>query len=225
MVDVVRLTEILEELKPYQAVLVAVSKTKSVEAIREVYDTGHKIFGENYVQEMVDKHEQLSKDIQWHFIGHLQTNKVKVIASFVSLIHGVDSMKLLKEINKEAQKNNRVINCLLQIHIAQEDTKFGLSFEEAEQLLQSNELKDLKNISIKGFMGMATLTDGEQQIRKEFRLLKGKFDEAKVKSEIRNHKLEVLSMGMSSDYKIALEEGSNMIRIGSAIFGERNGSV
>jgi pyridoxal phosphate enzyme (YggS family) len=212
------LFSILDELKSFDATLVAVSKTKTVEAIREVYNTGHKIFGENYVQEIVEKHAQLPNDIQWHFIGHLQTNKVKSIASFVSLIQSVDSLKLLKEINKEGIKNNRVIHCLLQVHIAKEETKFGLSFEEAGELLQSHELAVLKNISIKGLMGMATLTTDQQQIRNEFRSLK------KLRDRIRtqNFELKTLSFGMSGDYKIALEEGSNMIRIGSAIFGERN---
>ncbi len=218
------LFSILKELESHDATLVAVSKAKPVEAIREVYDCGHKIFGENYVQELADKHEQLPKDIQWHFIGHLQTNKVKLIAPFVSLIHGVDSLKLLKEIDKEAKKNNRVINCLLQIYIAKEETKFGLSFEEAEQLLQSNELNELKNISIKGFMGMATLTDDEQQIRKEFHSLKVFLERIKNSRQSAVDS-QLLSMGMTSDYKIALEEGSNLVRIGSAIFGERNSAV
>jgi pyridoxal phosphate enzyme (YggS family) len=218
----VRLTSILNELKAYKASLVAVSKTKPIEVIKEVYDSGHKVFGENYVQELVGKYERLPKDIEWHFIGHLQTNKVKLIAPFVSLIHGVDSLKLLREIDKEAKKNNRIINCLLQVHIANEETKFGFSFEEATSLFQSSKSDDLKNISIKGLMGMATLTNDENQIRKEFRSLKQFSDNLASKSEIRNPKSEILSMGMTSDYKIALEEGSNMVRIGSAIFGERN---
>jgi pyridoxal phosphate enzyme (YggS family) len=173
------------------------------------------------VQELVEKHAQLPADIQWHFIGHLQTNKVKLIAPFVSLIHGVDSLKLLKEIDKEAKKNNRIINCLLQIYIADEETKFGFSMEEATNLLDSDELLPLKNISVKGLMGMATLTNDEVKIRSEFRSLKSFFDSCKSKFEIRNSKFEILSCGMTSDYKIALKEGSSMVRIGSAIFGER----
>jgi len=210
---------ILSELKKYNAVLVAVSKKKSSEEIKQVYDAGHTIFGENYVQELKEKYEALPKDIQWHFIGHLQTNKVKIIAPFVSLIQSVDSLKLLKEINKEGEKNNRVINCLLQIHIAQEETKFGLSFEEAEIVLRSQELNQMKNISITGLMGMASMTEDKLKIKKEFKSLKLFYDT--LKFEIRNSKFEILSMGMTSDYKIALEEGSNMVRIGSAIFGER----
>lgn len=209
---------ILGELKPYHASLVAVTKTKPVEMIKEAYDCGHKIFGENYVQEMKEKYDQLPKDIEWHFIGHLQSNKVKHIASFVKLVQSVDSLSLLKEINKQAQKNNRVIDCLLQIHIAEEETKFGLSFQEAEELLSSTEIKTFENISIKGLMGMATLTGDEKQIRKEFKSLNAFFQ----KLQTPNSELQTLSMGMTSDYKIALEEGSNMVRIGSAIFGERN---
>lgn len=213
-----KLEQILEELKPYKAQLVAVSKTKPVETIRSVYDYGQKVFGENYVQEMTDKHQQLPADIQWHYIGHLQTNKVKHIVPFVSLIQSVDSFKLLKEINKQAAKYNRTINCFLQIYIAKEETKFGLSFEEAEQLLNSPELKDLKYISIKGLMGMASLAEDKNQIRNEFRSLKNFL----IRLQSTNSQpLTILSMGMTSDYKIALEEGSNMVRIGSAIFGER----
>jgi pyridoxal phosphate enzyme (YggS family) len=220
-VDLNQLKIILSELRKYNATLVAVSKKKSPEEIKQVYDVGHKIFGENYVQELQEKYETLPKDIQWHFIGHLQSNKVKVIAPFVSLIQSVDSLKLLKEINKEGEKNNRVINCLLQIHIAQEETKFGFSFEEAEIVLRSPELKQMENISVRGLMGMATLTEDRSKIKKEFNSLKRFFDQVKTKFEIRNSKFEFLSMGMTSDYRIALEEGSNMVRIGSAIFGER----
>lgn len=194
--------------------LVAVSKTKPNNLIIEAYNAGQREFGENYVQELVDKQEQLPKDIHWHFIGHLQSNKVKYIAPFVYLIHGVDSFNLLKEINKQALKNNRVINCLLQIYIAQEDTKFGLSFKEATDILKSEEYKSLKNISVKGFMAMASNTNNQAQIRKEFHSLKNfsnQFPE-----------LKILSFGMSSDYKLAIEEGSTMIRVGSSIFGERN---
>ncbi len=196
---------------PSQVKLVVVTKTHPAERILEAYNAGHKIFGENRAQELVSKHGQLPKDIEWHLIGHLQTNKVKMIAPFVSLIHSVDSMKLLKEINKCAEKEKRVIDCLLQIYIAKEETKFGLSFEEAEEILHSQELQQMKNIRIAGLMGMATLTDNEQQIRNEFKSLNDFF-----------LKLQTLSMGMSSDYKIAIEEGSNLIRVGSLIFGERH---
>ncbi len=199
---------------PAAVTLVAVSKTKPKELITEAYEAGQKDFGENYVQELCDKHEQLPKDIRWHFIGHLQSNKVKSIAPFVHLIHGVDSFKLLKEINKEAKKNDRIINCLLQLFIANEETKFGLSFEEADAILKSDELKTLENISIKGFMAMATNTDNEEQIRSEFRSVK-------IFAKKYPH-LSVLSYGMSSDFKIAVEEGSTMVRLGSSIFGERN---
>jgi pyridoxal phosphate enzyme (YggS family) len=220
-VDISHLKVILTELKAHNATLVAVSKKKSADEIKQVYDAGHKIFGENYVQELKEKYEALPKDIQWHFIGHLQTNKVRVIAPFVSLIQSVDSLKLLKEINKEAKKNNRVINCLLQIHIAREETKFGLSFEEAETLLHSQELKQLKNISVTGLMGMTTLTEDETKIRNEFNSLKKFFKQLQNQPQTSNFKPQTLSMGMTSDYRIALEEGSNMVRIGSAIFGER----
>ena len=202
---------------PPKVKLIVVSKTQPVESILEVYNANHKIFGENKVQELVDKYEQLSKDIEWHLIGHLQTNKVKYIAPFVSLIHSVDSLKLLKEINKEAIKNNRVIDCLLQIHIAKEETKFGLSFEEAETILKSKELKNFKNINIVGLMGMATLSEDREIIRKEFRELKNFFRNL----QFTIYNLQFLSMGMSSDYGIAIEEGSTMVRVGSAIFGER----
>ncbi len=203
---------------PKQVTLVAVSKTKPIELIKEAYQGGQRDFGENYIQELEDKHKQLPADIRWHAIGHLQSNKVKYIAPFVYLIHGVDSLKLLQEINKQAQKNNRVIDCLLQLFIAKEETKFGFSFEECESLFQSGEIEKLKNIRVVGFMGMATNTDNETQIRNEFRSLKNFFSHI---SSLTSH-IAVLSMGMSSDYKIAIEEGSTMIRIGSSIFGERN---
>lgn len=206
---------------PAEVTLIAVTKTHPVEKLQEVYAAGHKIFGENKVQEMVDKYEQLPKDIEWHLIGHLQSNKVKYIAPFVSLIHSVDSLKLLQEINKQAQKNNRVINCLLQIYIANEETKFGLSFEEAETLINSIEFKSLQNIKIVGLMGMATNTDDESQIRSEFKSLKLFFSKYSKLSTL-NFELSTLSMGMSSDYSIAISEGSTMIRVGSLIFGERN---
>ncbi len=203
---------------PSHVTLVAVSKTKPNELINQAYLAGQIDFGENYVQELVDKHQELPKDIRWHFIGHLQTNKVKLIAPFVNLIHGVDSLKLLEEINKQAQKNNRIINCLLQIYIAQEDSKFGLSFEECIELLQSNSYLNLKNICVVGFMAMASNTDNNEQIKKEFLSLK-KFHESMVTIQL---PLNILSFGMSSDYQLAIECGSNMIRIGSSIFGERN---
>lgn len=201
--------------------LVAVSKTKTAEDINELYLLGQRNFGENYVQELVDKHEALPKDIQWHFIGHLQSNKVKYIVPFVSLIHGVDSFKLLKEINKQGEKMNRVINCLLQIYIAEEETKFGLNEDELDDIFGSKDLKDLKNIKITGLMGMASFTENEEIIRNEFRYLKTLFHSYN-KLSIANCQLSILSMGMSADYKIAIEEGSNMVRIGSLIFGERN---
>ena len=203
---------------PSHVTLVAVSKTKPNELINQAYLAGQIDFGENYVQELVDKHQELPKDIRWHFIGHLQTNKVKLIAPFVNLIHGVDSLKLLEEINKQAQKNNRIINCLLQIYIAQEDSKFGLSFNECKELLQSNSYLNLKNICVVGFMAMASNTDNNEQIKKEFLSLK-KFHESMVSIQL---PLNILSFGMSSDYQLAIECGSNMIRIGSSIFGERN---
>lgn len=214
-------SENLKQIKkglPAHVKLVAVTKTYPLDKILEAYNAGHKIFGENRVQELAPKHQDLPKDIEWHLIGHLQTNKVKYIAPFVSMIHSVDSLKLLQEINKCAEKSRRTIDCLLQIHIAQEETKFGLSFEEAEVILSSQELLLMKNIRIAGLMGMATLTEDESQIRKEFKSLKTFFDKLKT-----NHSgLTTLSMGMSSDYKIAIEEGSNLIRVGSLIFGDRN---
>lgn len=199
---------------PETVTLIAVSKTKPIEMILEAYEAGQRDFGESYVQELLDKQAQIPKDIRWHFIGHLQSNKVKYIAPFVHLIHGIDSFNLLKEINKQAQKNNRVIDCLLQIYIAQEETKFGLDFQEVNEILNSNEFKELKNISIKGFMAMASNTDNEAQVKKEFKSLK--------EFSIQYSDYKILSFGMSSDYKLAIEEGSTMIRVGSIIFGERN---
>ncbi|HEY8689172.1 MAG TPA: YggS family pyridoxal phosphate-dependent enzyme [Chitinophagaceae bacterium] len=200
--------------------LIAVSKIKPTEDIQALYNLGQRDFGENYVQELVDKYEALPKDIRWHFIGHLQTNKVKYIAPFVSLIHGVDSFKLLKEINKQGEKNNRIINCLLQIYIAEEETKFGLNEDELDDITGSAELKNLKNIKICGMMGMASFTENKQTIRNEFRYLQALFHSYK-KLSTDNCQLATLSMGMSADYKVAIEEGSNMVRIGSLIFGER----
>ncbi|MBZ4676101.1 MAG: YggS family pyridoxal phosphate-dependent enzyme, partial [Anaerophaga sp.] len=185
------------------------------------YETGHRIFGENKVQELADKYEQLPKDIRWHMIGHLQRNKVKYIAPFVSLIHGVDSFRLLKTINKEAAKNNRIIPCLFQIHIADEETKFGLDENELFEILESADYKNLSNIQIKGLMGMATFTDDREKVRSEFRFLKTLFDKTKNNYFRSDDAFSILSMGMSGDYQIAVEEGSNMVRIGSAVFGER----
>jgi len=202
---------------PKNITLVAVSKTKPVELLNEAYDQGQRIFGENKVQEMVDKFEKMPKDIKWHMIGHLQTNKVKYIASFVSLIHGVDSLKLLREINKQATKHNRVIDCLIQIKIATEDTKFGMSLNDLQLLLKSDEFKTLDNIRIKGLMGMASFTTDNLQIESEFKYLKSIFDQIKKKYS----DIEILSMGMSNDYKLATKYGSNMVRIGSHIFGSR----
>jgi PLP dependent protein len=209
--------DLAKELSERNVTLVAVSKTKPVEDILELYDLGQRDFGENYVQELVDKAEQLPKDIRWHFIGHLQSNKVKYIAPFVHLIHGVDSLKLLKEINKQAEKNNRVIDCLLQVHIAQEETKFGFDEHELNDLFNNLTIEPLNNIKTCGLMGMASFTDYMNKVRNEFRHLKNIFD----KLTIHHSLFTILSMGMSSDYKIAIEEGSNMVRIGSLLFGER----
>ncbi|MDF3026180.1 MAG: hypothetical protein K0S23_487 [Fluviicola sp.] len=212
---------LLKEELPEDVVLVAVSKTKPATLVQEAYDAGQRVFGENKVQEMVDKWEILPKDIEWHLIGHLQSNKVKYIAPFVSLIHSVDSFKLLQEINKQGEKNKRVIPCLLQFHIAQEETKFGLSFEEAEEILQSREFVEMDHISIVGLMGMASFVDNQEQIRDEFRNLHNYFAILKSNYFKYNPDFKVLSMGMSGDYKLAIEEGSNMVRIGSSLFGNR----
>jgi pyridoxal phosphate enzyme (YggS family) len=197
--------------------LVAVSKTKPVADLMEAYHAGQRIFGENKIQEMTEKWEQMPKDIQWHMIGHVQTNKVKYMAEYVSLIHGVDSLKLLQEINKQAKKHNRIINCLLQIYIAEEESKFGLDENELNEILNSNEFIECKNIKVVGLMGMATFTENQNQIKKEFQNLKTIFD--KLNTE--NFQLSTLSMGMSGDYQLAIECGSTMIRIGSSIFGSR----
>lgn len=201
--------------------LIAVTKTLPVEVLQETYEAGCKVFGENKVQELITKYEHLPKDIAWHLIGHLQTNKVKYIAGFVAMIHSVDSFKLLVEINKQASKNERVIDCLLQIYIADEETKFGLSFEEAKMILSSEELTELTNIRIVGLMGMASNTDNDDQIRTEFRSLKTFFDSCKS-FENERVSMKELSMGMSGDYQMATEEGSTLVRVGSAIFGSRN---
>jgi len=211
----------LNEL-PKNVKLVAVSKTKPEELIMEAYNIGHKVFGENKIQDLVRKYENMPKDIEWHVIGHLQTNKIKYIAPFVSLIHAVDSFKLLKAINKEAKKANRTINCLFQIHIAQEDTKFGLNKTELFEILDLNEFGELKNINICGLMGMATYTDNKAQIANEFKFLSDLKNELKDKYFSNNHDFKEISMGMSGDYKIAIEQGSSMVRIGSDIFGARN---
>lgn len=208
----------LKESIPAHVTLVAVSKTKPNEDLQEAYDAGQRIFGENKVQEMTRKWEELPKDIQWHMIGHVQRNKVKYMASFVSLIHGVDSFKLLKEINKQGKKNNRKIPCLLQIHIAEEDTKFGFDEKELLELVQDKAFLELDHVEIKGLMGMATFTDDKNQIRREFKSLNTLFQRLKTNLD----GLEILSMGMSGDYQIAIEEGSTMVRIGSSIFGARN---
>ena len=205
---------------PLDVTLVAVSKTKPNADLTEAYEAGQRIFGENKIQEMSEKWQTMPKDIQWHMIGHVQTNKVKYMAGFVSLIHGVESLKLLQEINKQAQKQNRIIDCLLQIHIAEEDTKFGLNESELSVILNSSAFKLLQNINIVGLMGMATFTENQAQIKKEFQHLKSIFDQFK-QLQMPNFNLETLSMGMSGDYKLAIECGSTMVRIGSSIFGQR----
>ena len=207
----------IQSTLPENVTLVAVSKTKPVSDLMQAYDAGQRIFGENKVQEMTEKFEQMPKDIQWHMIGHVQTNKVKFMAPFVSLIHGVDSLKLLEEINKQALKNNRIIDCLLQMHIAEEETKFGLNENELCEIVKSDTYKALKNIKVIGLMGMATFTDNQHQIKKEFDFLKAIFD----KQFLLNPEFKILSMGMSGDYEIAIACGSNMVRIGSSIFGNR----
>lgn len=214
------LQRILTEL-PKDVTLVAVSKTKPNEAILEAYAAGQRIFGENKVQEMAQKSEELPKDIQWHLIGHLQRNKVKYIAPFVALIHGVDSFKLLKEIDKEGKKNNRSIDVLLQFHIAQEDTKFGFSFEEAQEMLEDREFVEMQHVNVRGVMGMATFTDNTNQVADEFRALNNYFLTLQGHFFKFNPTFDTVSMGMSGDYAIAIEEGSTMVRIGSSIFGER----
>jgi len=207
----------LKETLPENVTLVAVSKTKPVETLMEAYQAGQRVFGENKVQELVGKYEQLPKDIAWHMIGHLQRNKVKYMASFVSLIHGVDSLRLLKEIDKQAAKHQRKIDCLLQIRIAKEETKFGLTPTLAAEILDSPDLKNMQHVRIVGLMGMATFTDDQSQLKEEFEGLQRLYQQWKAK-----HQLQYLSMGMSADYQVAIDCGSNMIRVGSAIFGARN---
>ena len=210
---------------PSNVTLIAVSKTKPVSDLQEAYDAGQRIFGENKALEMRDKHQALPADIQWHFIGHLQTNKIKYIAPFVTLIHAIDSLSLLEAVNKEAAKNARIIDCLLQFHIAQEETKFGLDIEEAKSLLESESFKNLKNINICGVMGMATFTDNAAQVRNEFKNLKNIFETLKENYFKDNGSFKEISMGMSDDYPIAIEEGATMVRVGSKIFGARNYNI
>jgi pyridoxal phosphate enzyme (YggS family) len=207
---------------PSHVTLVAVSKTKPNELIEEAYSSGQRIFGENKAQELKNKAEVLPKDIEWHFIGHLQSNKVKYIAPYASLIHSIDSIKLLTEVNKQANKNNRTIDCLLQFHIAMEESKFGLSIEEAKKMLTSTEFSSLTNIKIVGVMGMASFINSEEQVRKEFASLKHIFAQLNNSFFKQSETFKTISMGMSGDYKIAIEEGSTMVRVGSAIFGIRN---
>ena len=209
---------------PKYVTLVAVSKTKPISDLFEAYNAGQRVFGENKIQEMAAKFEALPKDIAWHMIGHVQKNKVKYMAPFVSLIHGVENLKLLEEINKQALKHDRIIDCLLQIKIASEDSKFGMTPEDASILLQSKDFSELKNIRVMGLMGMATFTEDEDQIKEEFQLLKQTFDTLKPLESF-NFKPEIISMGMSGDYQLAIACGSTMIRVGSSIFGERNYSI
>lgn len=218
------ISENLKKLKselPESVSLVAVSKTRTLDEIMEAYNSGQRIFGENKVQEMESKWPEMPKDVEWHMIGHLQRNKVKYMAPFVSLVHAVDSLRLLKEINKEAKKNERVIKCLLQIKIAEEDSKFGMDKTDAINLLTSEDYKKLQNIKVVGLMGMATFTEDEKQVSNEFSKLKRIFDEFQNQSKEFGTEFSILSMGMSGDYKLAIENGSTMVRIGSAIFGER----
>lgn len=217
-----QITSIKNELAGFGAELIAVSKTKPMSMIEEGYAAGHRAFGENKVQELVEKYEALPKDIEWHMIGHLQRNKVKYIAPFVHLIHGVDSIRLLEAINKEGVKNDRVIDCLLQVHIADESTKFGFSEDELREYLSSDSLRGLTHVNIKGLMGMATNTDNLTQVTGEFESLKSLFDILKTLELPSQVNLDILSMGMSGDYKLAIEAGSTMVRIGSTIFGARN---
>jgi hypothetical protein len=206
---------------PKHVTLVAVSKTKPISDLMEAYNAGQRIFGENKIQEMVEKYEQMPKDVEWHMIGHVQRNKVKYMAEFVSLVHGVDNFKLLDEINKQAQKHDRIINCLIQIKIAEEDSKFGMTAKEASEILKSKDFSELKNVCVVGVMGMATFTEDEIQIKQEFDFLKSTFESLKPMVTF-NFKPKTISMGMSGDYQLAIACGSTMIRVGSSIFGERN---
>ena len=225
LILVTMIKENLEKIRatlPKSVTLVAVSKTKPISDLQEAYDAGQRIFGENHALEMRDKHEALPKDIQWHFIGHLQTNKIKYIIPFVTLIHSIDSANLLEAVNKEAKKHDRVVDCLLQFHIAQEQTKFGLDMEEAKQLLGSEDFKAMENIRICGVMGMATFTEDMDEVRKEFKHLKEIFDTLKNEYFANQSQFKEISMGMSDDYPIAVEEGATLVRVGSKIFGARN---
>ena len=215
----------IKEQLPSNVNLVAVSKTKPIEDLQEAYDAGQRIFGENKIQEMTQKWELLPKDIQWHMIGSVQTNKVKYMAPYVSLIHAVDSLKLLKEINKQALKNNRTIDCLLQVKIAKEDSKQGMSFSDLKDIVNSTGFSNLDHINIVGLMGMATYTQNNEQISSEFSFLKECFEEIKCYNTISNINITTLSMGMSGDFDLAIKQGSNMIRVGSAIFGKRNYNI
>ncbi len=218
------LNKILSKLENTEAKLIAVTKTHHLDKLQELYDLGFKVFGENRVQELTEKQEKLPKDIEWHLIGTLQKNKVKYIAPFVSMIHSVESFALLKEINKRAAQNERVIECLLQMHIAEEDTKFGLDEKELYEILENEELKTFKNIKLVGLMGLATFTENHNQVRSEFKKLKTLFDKVKTNQEnfdAKSINFKELSMGMSGDYLIAIEEGATLVRVGSAIFGSR----
>jgi PLP dependent protein len=219
-VDIERYHQIVEQLIPYNAQLVAVSKLKSVNAIQQLFAEGQRDFGENYVQEVCEKQLQCMSEVNWHFIGHLQSNKVKQIAPFVHLIHGIDSLKLLKEVNKQAESNDRIIDVLLQIHISNEETKFGFSQEEFTEALSNDDFSSLKNIQLRGLMGMASFTNDQKILKKEFVGLKKLFDESK-NTLVNTKNFNILSMGMTNDYTLALDCGSTMVRIGSAIFGER----
>ncbi|MFO7873725.1 MAG: YggS family pyridoxal phosphate-dependent enzyme [Bacteroidales bacterium] len=223
MADIEKLKTLFEEL-PDGVKLIAVSKTKPAEEIMELYNAGHRIFGESKAQELIAKQEVLPKDIEWHMVGHLQTNKVKYLVPFVTLIHSVDSLKLLKEINKQGRKHDRVIPCLLQMHIAEESSKFGLDYEETCDLLESDVYREMQHVEILGLMGMATFTSDNEKIRKEFRQLRQHFSNLRKKYFSGKENFSEISMGMSSDYQLAIEEGSTMVRIGSSIFGERQTS-
>ena len=219
------ISENLKQIKsslPEQVTLVAVSKTKPNEALEEAYTSGQRIFGENKVQELTRKYEELPKDIEWHMIGHLQRNKVKYIAPFVALIHGIDSAKLLAEVEKEARKNERVIDCLLQVHIAEEDTKFGFDPEGIQELIASERFQGFEHVRVVGLMGMATFTSDQEQVKREFESLKKLFDTLKERAFANHQDFQVLSMGMSGDYQLAIEAGSTMVRVGSSIFGARH---
>lgn len=214
--------EIIKQLATTNTKLVAVSKTKPAEEILKLYHKGHRVFGENKAQELSEKYETLPKDIEWHFIGHLQRNKVKYLAPFIAMLHGVDSLRLLKEVNKQAKKHDRVITCLLQFHIAEEETKYGLDLAEAKAILASEAYQNMENVQICGVMGMATFTDDEQQIKREFDQLRGIFETLKAEFFADNPDFKEISMGMSGDYFIAQQAGSTMVRIGTLLFGERN---